>query len=125
MSGTYLQSVPVSAGADLSSHQYKAVQIDGTLATNNSDALGILQNKPSASGRDATVGYSGRTRYVAGGAVTAGNRLAVQSGGWLTAVTTVQLGVATALGAVSSGGVGEAIVHFAGVRTQITSSHLV
>lgn len=111
---SYLESVPVISGADLTAKQYKVIAIDGTLAVSGVACIGILQNK-AASGRDATAGYAGRSRYVAGGTVTAGARLQVTSGGWLTAVVSGDAAqmVGTSLGAVSSGGIGEAIVNFA------------
>lgn len=120
---SYLESIPVDAGVDLSGSQYKAIQIDGTLATNNSDVAGILQNKPE-NGEDAGLGILGRTRYVAGGAVTKGNRLQVQSGGWLTAVASNQFGIGTALNTISSGGVGEVFLNNIGAPTTVVSAHL-
>lgn len=109
---SYLESVPVEAGADLSSAQYKAIKIDGTIAADAS-AIGILQNKPSASGRDATAGYLGRSRYVAGAAVSAGAQLTVTTSGYMITVTSGTAVVGKALGAVSSGGIGEGIFNFA------------
>lgn len=121
---SYLESVPVSAGADLSTAQYKAVTISGTIAATNGAALGILQNKPAAAGRDATVGYMGRSRYVAGAGVTEGDRVTVATSGFIIAVSSNELGVGTALGTVSSGGIGEGIFNFAGARTSVVSAHL-
>ena len=121
---SYQESVPVKAGADLSAAQYKAVTVSGTIAANNTTALGILQNKPDASGKDATVAYAGRVRYYAGGAVAAGNRLTVTTSGWVTATGSNQIGVGTALGAVSSGGIGEGIFNFTGAKSTVVSGHL-
>ena len=66
---TYLTSVPVVATENLntgsiddgSGHQYKACDIDGTIAA-NAGAAGLLQNKPK-SGEDATLGVQGRSRW--------------------------------------------------------------
>lgn len=118
----YRDSVPVIAAADLSTFKNRAVTIGGTLAASNTDAVGILQNTPTT-GQDATAAFQGRIKYVAGAAITAGMRLMVQSGGWMIQANTVSFGIGTALGAVSSGGKGEGIFSFAGVKTQITSSH--
>lgn len=120
---SYLESVPVVAGADLSTMQYKAVAVGGTIAANNTGALGILQNKP-ISGQDATVGIAGRSRYVAGAAVSAGDRLTVTTSGFIIEANTTALGAGTALGDVASGGIGEGYFNFAGAKSVVTSSHL-
>lgn len=78
------------AGADLNTGdgtgaQYKAVAVDGTIAANNSAALGLIQNKPK-SGEDLTIAYLGHMKGVAGGALSAGDRVRVTTGGYLTVV---------------------------------------
>ena len=122
---SYLNSVPTIAAQDLSgdTEQYHAITVGGTIAPTASTALGILQNK-AKSGREATAGYSGRSRYRAGGTVAAGNRLTVTTSGWLTAVGSNELGIGTALGAVGSGGIGEGIFNFAGALTEVISGHV-
>lgn len=120
---SYRESVPIAATEDLSASQYHAIQIGGTLATAAVNAIGILQNKPT-SGQDATACYMGRSRYRAGGAVTGGNRLSITTSGWFTAAGSNELGVGTALGTVSSGGIGEGIFMFAGAKTEVVSAHL-
>jgi len=118
---SYLESVPVKATEDLSNTQYRAISISGTIADSNSEAIGIQQNK-GESGRDLTAGYQGRSRFVAGAAVAAGNRVTVATSGYMTAVASNELGCGTALGAVSSGGIGEGIFNFSGVRADVSSS---
>jgi hypothetical protein len=111
---SYRDSVPIKAAADLSSYKYRAVTVGGTLAASGAACIGILQNA-AGNGQDATAAYQGRSKYVAGAAVTAGARLGVQSGGWLVTVASgdaTQM-VGTALGTVSSGETGEAIINFA------------
>ncbi|MCK5609665.1 hypothetical protein KAR91_47770 [Candidatus Pacearchaeota archaeon] len=110
---SYLESIPLAAGADLSASQYKAVVVAGTIAADGDTAIGIQQNKPAASGRDLTVGYAGRSRYYAGAAVVAGARLTVTTSGWFTTVVSGGAIVGRALAAVSSGGIGEGIFNFA------------
>ena len=107
----YLESIPVVAGADLSAAQYKAIAIGGTIAATGVAAMGILQNKPE-SGEDAQLGWHGRSRYRAGAAVSAGAQLTVTTSGWLITATSGTNVVGKALGAVTSGGIGEAIVGF-------------
>ena len=110
----YVYSIPVVAGADLSTdQQFHALIIGGTIAPSGLTAFGILQNKPK-SGEDATLAYAGRSRYRAGAAVAVGAKLMVTGSGWLITATSGSAFQGHALGAVSSGGIGEAIVNFAG-----------
>ena len=111
---SYRDSIPVKAAADLSTFKYRAVTIGGTLAASGAACVGILQNA-AGNGQDATVAYQGRSKYVAGAGITAGARLQVQSGGWLITVASGDAAqmVGTALGTVSSGETGEAIINFA------------
>jgi len=83
-------TLTISAGADLSAAQYKAVVVAGTIAA-NSTAIGLLQNKPAASGRSATVGYSGIMKAYAGAAITANSRLAVTTSGWIITATSADI----------------------------------
>jgi hypothetical protein len=79
-------SYTVQAGADLSTFQYRLISVAGTLAAEGDTAIGSLQNKP-LTGEPATVDTLGRTKLVAGAAITAGARLKVQSGGWVIVAT--------------------------------------
>lgn len=56
----------VVAGADLSTHQYKNVNLSGGLATSADDVFGVLQNKPDASGLHASVAAEGVTKIYMG-----------------------------------------------------------
>lgn len=96
------ETVALNAGADLSAAQYKAVVVAGTIAANNT-AIGLLQNKPSASGRRATVGYSGQMKAYAGAAISAGAGVSVTTSGFLITVSSGDLGVGRALAAANSG----------------------
>ncbi len=113
----YNELIQVDAAADLSAAQYHAILVGGTIAANNS-ALGILQNKPE-SGEDAALGFFGRLRYRAGGAVAAGAGVTVTTSGWFVSVGSNQIAVGTALAAVSSGGIGEGLFNFIGSRSTI------
>lgn len=112
-----LESIPVEATEDLSpnARQYKAVDMDGTISatfTGLTPSIGILQNKPE-SGEDMTVGWLGRSRYVAGAAVTAGNLLTVTTSGFMVTVTSGDGVCGRAMNAVSSGETGEGLFNFA------------
>lgn len=80
-----LQTVTLEAGDDLSAIQYYFVSIaaDGQVdATGDGlEADGVLQNDPAAAGRAASVGISGITKVVVGGAVTRGGNVASDSSG--------------------------------------------
>lgn len=103
----------VQAGADLSSRQYLAINIAGTIATNNDAALGILQNKPQ-SGEPASLKMLGVARCMAGATVAANAALKVQSG-YLIAVASGDNAIPCGKnlsGAVNSGDVMTAAVNF-------------
>lgn len=68
-------------------HQYKFVQITGVKTVGLADAtvtdsvIGVLQNKPQATGAAATVAISGVSKVEAGATITAGNPIAVKADG--------------------------------------------
>lgn len=81
-----LQIMTKAAAADLSANQYQIVQDqgDGTVnvATDDTDPgiVGILQNKPAAVGRHASVGYRGPSKVMAGAAINTVNALVTTNG---------------------------------------------
>jgi hypothetical protein len=97
-------------GADLSTHQYKFVDVNSSglavLASAGADAHGVVQNKP-ASGRAATVVNRGISKVVAGAAVAAGAQVTGDSSGRAVTATTGNKIHGTALQA--AGGAGEII----------------
>jgi len=81
-------AVTKEAVADLRSHKYKVVELDsnGKVGLSALDkGYGILQNVPN-SGEAAAVVNWGTTQAIAAVAVSIGDKLKVQSGGWLTPV---------------------------------------
>ena len=85
----YGTDVTEIAGADLSAAQFLAVKLTSTglvIAGAGDFALGILQNKP-ANGQAATVRIDGKSKFVAGGAVTKGALLASDAAGKAKAAT--------------------------------------
>lgn len=75
----------LTAGADLSTFQYKAIDIAGTLAASTDGAIGILQNKPK-SGEGAQVKFFGKMMGYAGASVAAKALLKVTTSGYIIAV---------------------------------------
>jgi hypothetical protein len=109
--------VSVTAGADLSTFQYKIVTVSGTLAAANATALGVLQNKPK-SGESARVAYSGHMKAIVGAAVTAGDELSVTTSGYLiTNATSVGGIVGKAMKTAGSGALCEFVGDFSVART--------
>lgn len=108
------ETVTLAAGADLSGSQYKAIAVAGTIAGTSEAAIGLLQNKPGASGRHATVGYSGHMKAYAGAAITAGAPLQVNSTGFIIAATSLGNSIGKALAAASSGDVFPGLFNFTG-----------
>lgn len=99
-------SVPVSA--DLSTHQYKVVDIDSSgqagLFDGANPALGILQDAPAASGRAGNVRQGGVSKAQVTGAIVIGDRLAPNASGLLVPADTVKApAIATARQANASG----------------------
>lgn len=91
----------LAASADLSDKQYHFVEISGvrTVASCNAItdvALGVLQNDP-ISGGPAVVAINGTTKIVAGGAITAGQRIAPKADGRAQTCVTTQYPRAVAL----------------------------
>lgn len=84
--------VPIEAGADLSALQFTAVKM-GTgrkvvSATANTDTIiGVLMNKP-VSGQASEVCIAGVAKGIAGGAISAGDKLTATTGGKFIATTT-------------------------------------
>jgi len=107
-------SIPIVAGEDLSlaATEYHAIGIAGTIAANAGAAMGVLVNRPKL-GEDATVGVSGRFRFRAGAAVSAGGRIRVTTSGWFITATSGTNACGYALSAVSSGAIGEGVFSFA------------
>jgi hypothetical protein len=109
---SYNETIAVRAGADLRTKQYFACEIDGTLASNAVNATGILANKPN-NGEDATLVYQGRSKFIAGGTVAAGNPLTVNATGYFTAATSTDQVVGTCEIAASSGSITHGVFNFA------------
>ena len=109
---SYNDSITITAGADLSAFRYRALAIGGTLAT-GLNARGVLQDKP-LSGDNCSIAFQGRSKFIAGGAIAAGARLQVTSGGFMTTVTSGGQSVGfNENAAVSSGAVGRGVFNFA------------
>lgn len=102
---------PFEAGEDLTGQQFRFVKVDTAgkvvRAGNNELAIGVLQNKPD-SGQAASVRCGGISKIVAGGVITAGDRVGSDSqgrakGGASAAVTLgIALDAAAAAGEVIS-----------------------
>lgn len=109
---SYSDSITIQAGADLQTFRYRALAIGGTLAT-GLNARGILQTKPD-NGENCSIAYQGRSKFIAGGAITAGDKLQVTSGGFMTVASSGDQVVGFAENAaVSSGAVGRGVFNFA------------
>lgn len=101
-------SFSLVAASDLSTHQYKFVNVDTTgkaaLGGAGTRSIGVLQNKPTL-GQIGTVVVTGVSKVVAGAAVTAGDEIMSDATGRaITAVATNQ-GLGVALSAAAGAGV--------------------
>ncbi len=112
--------VGISAGADLTGDQYKAIAVGGTIAASSQATIGILQNKPE-NGADAALAWFGRIKAYAGAAITVGDDLSVTTSGFLitlginanSGTGIVDVAVGKALVAANSGDLFDFIGNFA------------
>jgi hypothetical protein len=118
MSGEFgnYRAIQLTAGADLNTGggtgaQYKAIAVGGTIAATGGTTIGLLINKPK-SGEDATVGYAGHMKGVAGAAITAGARLIVTTSGYLITAVGQVVPCGKALATCASGAAVEGIFDF-------------
>ena len=65
---------------------YKAIANTGTLSAAGGSALGILQYG-NDDGNNVTLAISGESKYVAGGAIVSGGKLALAANGYLVAAS--------------------------------------
>lgn len=95
------------AGADLSTHQFKFVNLDSNgrvflSATAGARLYGVLQDKPSAQGQACIVAGSGISKVVAEGPVTAGSLVVASTAGLaITSSTSIHHRVGQALEAAT------------------------
>ncbi len=108
------ETITIQAGADLSAAQHFAVVVAGTIAADSLTAVGLIQNKPDASGKQTTVGYSGLMKGNAGAAITKGNKVMVTTSGWLITATSAGNVVGRALLAANSGDLFPGLFNFIG-----------
>ena len=117
-----LTCVTLEAGGDLSAGQYRFVELASDaqvdlVAAAGGDAVGVLQNDPSAAGRAATVAVMGVSKVVAGGTVAAGAR--VQSDASGEAITAASGDIV--LGRALTGGVAGDVIEVLLVSTHVTA----
>ncbi len=121
--------LPMLAAGDLSAHAGKILQKNANadevaLATAATQKLiGILQNKPAAAGRAATVQVAGIAKVIAGAAVTAGALLTTNASGlaitFVPTAATVEWVIGIAMtGAVGANEVIEVLLLFQTVSTE-------
>lgn len=104
----------IRAGADLTGDAslHKAIAIGGTIAANNSTAIGLLKSK-GASGQQVRVAWFGEMKGVAGAAVTAGDKVSVTTSGFLITSPASTNPIGKALETAASGDLVRIIANFA------------
>lgn len=116
----YNQSINIQAETDLRAFEFRALAIDGTLATGTPQARGISSFKVD-SGEQATLVFAGRSRYQSGGAIGAYEPINVSSGGFMIAATSGDHSVGfNESAAVTSGSFADGVFNFLS-RTLTTS----
>lgn len=100
--GSY-QQVTVVAATDLTTFEHRVIAVGGTLAVSATLAVGALKSTRADSGHHAGLAIAGHMKLIAGGAITAGNRIGVTSGGWVTATASGGFTIGKALVTAASG----------------------
>lgn len=116
-----VQSITLPAGADLSAHQWKLVDVNSTgqavlVSAANARVLGVLQNDPAAAGREAEVAVAGVVKILTGGAVAAGDEVEATAAGLI--VTASGAGshiIGKCLVGAASGGLAEVLLGYRGI----------
>jgi hypothetical protein len=110
-----LQLITVTAGADLSALQYTFVvmsddgMIDGQTSAGG-EALGILQNKPSAAGQAAVVAVGGISKCKYGATIDEDDKIQTTTAGAADVAATGDHVLARAIKAGASGDIGEVLL---------------
>lgn len=104
-----LRTIPGQiASADLSAKQFYFVDIGASgaavIGTEGIAADGVLQNKPAAAGRAATIASGGVSKVVAGAAITKGAHVMSSSAGKAITATSGKTILGTALEAAGADG---------------------
>ena len=94
-------TLTVVASQDLTTHQFKAVDLSGGVGVNSLISVGILRTK-AFTGDHATVAYKGQMKAYAGAAIASGAQIGVTASGFLISVVTSRY-VGIALSAAGSG----------------------
>lgn len=113
--------IPITPATDLQGLQHRAVNISGTLALRSYVAAGLVQTRTD-SGEEGTIRQFGRAKFVAGGAVTRGDRVQVTSGGFCTLAASGDLSVGMCEVSVTSGSIGRGIFNFLTPMYHVNSS---
>lgn len=96
-----LQTRSFEAGSDLSASQYCFVKLSSDqlalASAGGIDAIGILQDTPSAAGHTGCVAYGGTSKVVAGGTFSAGDRITCDASGNAVATGTDDTSLGTAV----------------------------
>lgn len=108
----FILSLPASG--DLSSSQYLSMVVNSSgeaaAAGVGAKIAGILQNKPDAAGKAASVQVDQISKYIAGtGGVTAGDELEAEAGGKLVTLST-GASVGIALETTAADGIGTVLL---------------
>lgn len=88
-----------AASGDLSTDQFKFVTLNSSkqlaLAGADVECLGVLQDKPSAAGKNGQVRYFGISKVIAGGSFNAGDKIASDSNGKAVKATAASVSAGT------------------------------
>lgn len=105
---------PFKAARDMSNAQFQGVSVSADDTVDIPAALanivGVLQNKPAAANRGATVRIAGQSKVRAGGTIAAGESLTIAVSGWFVKCTSGGAPDGLCIKGAASGYYGEAII---------------
>ena len=104
----------MKAAGDLSGAKYHGVQLSANNTVNVTTAGGVcdgvLQNKPAAAGRGATVVQIGHSKIMCGGTVAYNETITMSASGWFTKATSGSVPCGRCILGANSGYPGEAVI---------------
>jgi len=106
---------PFKAAGSLANAQYHGVYPSANDTVNLpsgavSPCGGVLQNKPAAAGRGATVRIAGQTKIACGGTLTAGQVFSMAASGWFTKTVSGSQPAGLCIKGANSGYPGEGLI---------------
>lgn len=115
-------NITLAASGTLATKQFYGVKVDTNsqvaVAGYNDNVIGVLQNNPDAAGKPCTITVGGVCKAIAGGTISPGDRVTVDTNGKFVSVSSVDAYIlGTALTAGASGSIFALLIQHRGLNT--------